>query len=87
VLPINYSLEIADIQREIEELSPDTTNYNARFYKNSTFQHYSNGGLCPNTIIDKNGGEPVFYCALERRQQLRKYFRNLQYRQPILDFY
>lgn len=38
-------------------------------------------------MMDENEGEPVFYCALERRQQLRKYFRNLQYRQPMLDFY
>ncbi|KAF3399873.1 hypothetical protein F1880_008442, partial [Penicillium rolfsii] len=57
VLLINYSLEIADIQREIEELSPNTTNCDAGFNKN------------------------------ERRQQLRKCFRNLQYRQPMLDFY
>lgn len=87
VLPINYSLEMADIQREIEELSPDTTNCDAGFNENGTFQHCSNVGLCPNTMMDENGGEPIFYCALDRRQKLRKYFRNLQYRQPMLDFY
>lgn len=87
VLPINYASEMADIQRAIEELSPDTTNCDAGFIENGTFQRCSNKGLCPNIMMDDNGCEPDFYCALERRHELRKDLRNLQYRQPMLDFY
>lgn len=87
VLPINYASEMADIQRAIEELSPDATNCDAGFNENGTFQRCSNGGLCPNLMMDDNGWEPNFYCALERRYELRKDLRNLQYRQPMLDFY
>ena len=75
VLPINYASEMADIQRAMEELSPDTTNCDAGFNENGTFQRCSNVGLCPNTMMDDNGGGPEFYCALERCQQLRKDFK------------
>lgn len=87
VLPINYASEMADIQRALEELSADTTNCDAGFNRNGTFQRCSNGGFCPNTMAYDNGVELEFYCSLERRHELRKEFRNLQYRQPMLDFY
>ncbi|CAI7624712.1 unnamed protein product [Penicillium manginii] len=87
VLPVNHASELADIETIIEELSLDTANCDAGFNADGTFQRCSNMGVCRNTTMYDNGVEPQFYCALERRHELRKDIKNLQYRQPMLDFY
>lgn len=87
VLPINYASEVADLKSAMEELCASTKDCDAGFNVDGTFQHCSNGDLCPNLMMDDNDYAPNFYCALERRHELRKGLRNLQHRQPMLDFY
>jgi hypothetical protein len=78
---------MAKLQRAFDEMSSDSTNCEAGYNVNGTLQRCSNVGSCPNTMMYENGGEPDFYCSQQRRQELRNDLRNLQYRQPMLDFY
>ncbi|KAJ5284305.1 hypothetical protein N7505_002285 [Penicillium chrysogenum] len=84
VLPVDHSMEMENMQRILEDWSSNSEECNAGYNEDGTFRACRLGDSCPNTLMDDLDD---FFCSQERHHQLRARLRNLQHRQPMLDFY
>lgn len=84
---VNHSPDMANIERIVQDWSPAGTMCDAGYKNDGFFQQYSGPKTCPNTVMYDSDGYPEWYCSQERHHQLRVQLRNLQYRQPMLNFY
>ncbi|KAJ5480222.1 hypothetical protein N7530_005731, partial [Penicillium desertorum] len=87
VLPVDHSMDMENIQRILEDWSPRSEECDAGYNEDGTFRACQLGVSCPNTLTDDSDGYPHYFCSQERHQKLRARLRNLQHRQPMLDFY
>ena len=86
VIPVNHSPEMANIERILQDWSPVGAMCGAGYKNDGSFQHCSAPTSCPHTVMDDCDGSE-WYCSQERHEKLEAQLRNLQYRQPMLNFY
>ena len=65
VIPVNYSPEMANIERILQDWSPVGAMCDAGYKNDSSFQHCSALTSCLNTVMYDCDGDPEWYCSQE----------------------
>ena len=87
IILVNHSPEMTNIKRILQDWSPVGMTCDTRYKNDGSFQRCSAPTSCLNTMMYDSDHYPEWYCSQEQHHQLRAQLWNLQYRQPMLNFY